>query len=164
MAEMAAFLPIASTVMQTITPIAAGIQEDRAARSVAAQYDAQANTVVAASQRAAAEERRQGRLALSRVQAVAGGGGNDVGVVNIAGDIAAESEYRALSALFEGNDRAAGLRFAGDTKRWEGSQARTAGFIKGATTVMNQTPGLFEKYGKGKLEYDFKRQGYGDKY
>lgn len=162
MAEMAAFLPIASTVLNAATPIISGLAQDRADRSVASQLDANANTVVAMAQREAEQQRKQGRLALSRLQAVAGGGGLDPGVVGLAADIAAETEYRAMASIYEGDERAAGMRHAAATKRYEGRQARTAGMIGAATSVFKDAPGLFEKYGKG--GFDFAKSGYGDKY
>lgn len=110
------------------------------------------------AQRDAAQQRKQGKLALSRLQAVAGGGGLDAGVVNLAADIAGETEYRALSSLYEGDERAAGLRHAAATKRYEGKQTRTAGMIGAATSVLSDAPGLFEKYGKGGFK------GYGGRY
>lgn len=147
MAEMMAFLPVVATALQATASIAGGIQQDRAARSVADQLNAQANTESATAQRAAAEERRMARLANSRLQAVAQGGGTDAGVVNLAGDIAAEGEYRALTSLYEGEERAASLRHSANVKRYEGKQAKYAGVLDAATTVLGNSKTMFDRYG-----------------
>lgn len=162
MADPVSFMAIASTVLSAAGPVMQGVGAAQSANSVASQYDAQANSVAASAQRAAANDRKQGRLAQSRLQALAGGGGLDPTVVKLAADIAGETEYRALSSLYEGDDRAAGLRFAGDAKRAEGKQARIAGVIGGVSSVLGNSPGLLEKYGKG--GFDFAKSGYGGRY
>lgn len=149
MAEMASFLPIVSTVLQTAAPIIGGINQNRAAQSAADQLDAQANAEMATAQRAAIEQRRQAMLANSRLQAVAQGGGSDQTVVNLAADIAGEGEYRALTALYEGEDRAASLRYGAEVKRFEGKQAKAAGMLEGVTTVLGKSKTLFDAYGAG---------------
>lgn len=75
----------------------AGQQRDAAVRSRAI------------GQRQAIEERRQARLVDSALQARAGGGGLDQTVMELSADITGEGEYRALSALYEGEMGALGL-------------------------------------------------------
>ena len=151
MAEMMTFLPVVGTVLQVAGSVAGGINAKSAADSQAAQLDAAANTAQASSQRAASEQRRQARLGVSRALAVAGGGAGDIGVQNLMADITGEGEYRALSALFEGNERATGMRDQANLKRWEGKQARTAGYIDGISSALSGSgSSMFKKYGKTK--------------
>ena len=74
----------------------------------------------AISQRAAIEQRRQGGLVESRVQALSaasGAGALDPTIVGILGDIGRETDIRAETALFEGEEAARGLEFGADIDR-----------------------------------------------
>ena len=78
----------------------------------------------------ASEQRRQGRLLSSRALAVAaasGAGAGDPTVENIIGDIGAEGEFRALSEMFIGEERARGLEMEADLRIFEAGQERIAG-------------------------------------
>ena len=91
--------------------------------------DRQAGQEQAAAQRAAMEERRQGRFLSSRVRnlaAASGAGALDPTIIDILGDIDTEVEARALTALYEGGERAASLRTEADL-------TRQAGIITGQT-------------------------------
>lgn len=151
MAEMMKFAPMVGSALQVAGAVSGGLNAKAAADSQAAQLDAAANTAQASSQRAASEQRRKARLGVSRALAVAGGGAGDIGVQNLMADIAGEGEYRALAALFDGSDRAAGLRDQANVKRWEVKQARTAGYIGGISSALSSGgSAMFEKYGKTK--------------
>lgn len=127
---------VAGTAMSAMGTIAAGnaaAAEGEAARQAAEykakQQEVQAGQERAAAQRDAIEERRQGRLAMSRGLALsaAGGGAADPTVVNLMGDLEAESEYRALAAIYGGEDRARNLEAGRDLSRYEGEMAYAAG-------------------------------------
>lgn len=87
-------------------------------QQVAAQFEAQqgevnAGTAIAVSQRAAEEQRRQGRYAASRALAVAaasGGGASDPTVVRLISQTKGEAAYRASVALYEGEAKARTMR------------------------------------------------------
>jgi hypothetical protein len=149
MAEFAAFLPVAATAMTVVGSQQAGAAADRAAAFRAAQLEQQAGQERAASQRAAIEERRQAGLAMSAVQARAGGGGLDPTIVNLQSRLAGHGEYRALTALYQGSERAAGLEMQADAARMEGRQARRAGNLGAVTSVLS-----FAGSPAGKTLYD----------
>ncbi len=68
----------------------------------------------AVSQREAIEQRRRGKFVESRVQAISaasGAGALDPTIIGILGDIGRETDIRAESALFEGEEAARGLEF-----------------------------------------------------
>jgi hypothetical protein len=70
-------------------------------------------------------------------------------VQNIIGDIAAEGEYRALTALYNGQTRSnATMAQANITKR-EGKAGVYSALMKGGSTMLNSPSGLdwLEKYG-----------------
>lgn len=144
-----------------------GMAAQQAANYKAALAEQQAGQKRATAQRASGEERRRERLVQSSLQARAaagGGGASDPTVVSLAEDIAGEGEYRALTALYEGEEAARSLETTGALSRYTGEQARRAGDIrrgafrtKALTSVVSgigtaagseygQT--LYEKYGK----------------
>ena len=89
----------------------------------------QAGQEQAVAQRTAIDEQRQGRLISSRAQAIAaasGAGALDPTIVNILGDIDTEAEIRALTALYEGDERASGLRY-------DAALTRQAGLVTAQT-------------------------------
>lgn len=143
----------AGTILSAVGQIGGAIGAKNAANFEAKQMVAQAGTERATSQRAAAEERRQKNLNQSRAQAVAaasGGGASDPTVVDIQGDLEVEGEYRALSQLYEGEERARGLIGAASAKKVEGRQALTGGLIGAAGTILSGADSLYGKYGTKK--------------
>lgn len=115
-----------------------GSYENERAKIISSQMRDQASNVRGASQRDAAEIRRQKRLALSRARAMAasqGGDTSDVGVQDAMADIERTGEYRALSALYNGGEQAAQLRNQAKAIEGQGKAARTRGFIRGASTI-----------------------------
>ncbi len=131
-------LGVASTMMQAKNTLAAGKAEQRAglARQQALEHQAKqarqnAGQERASSQRAASEQRRQARFLSSRALALAAasGGGAGGSVENILGDIGAEGEFRALTEMFTGEERARHLETQADALIFEGNQERRAGDI-----------------------------------
>lgn len=149
MAELMQMAQVATTVFQVGSSLMGGNSANSAAQSEAAQLEYQAGQHRAASQRQAEEQRRQARLANSRLQAVAGGGGGDVSVVNLAADLAGEGELRALTSIYEGEDRAIGMELQADSRRKAGKAAKTAGYLNAVSSVFSGSKGMFEKYGSG---------------
>jgi len=87
----------------------------------------------ATSQRKALAQQKQTKLVQSALQARAaasGGGALDPTVMDLAGDIAAEGDYRRRVALYEGDDASRTLNAGAGMRRWEGEQAVRAGKIK----------------------------------
>lgn len=136
-AEIGLVVGAASTAVQASGTLSAGRAEQQAAAAraqalehQAAQARQQAGQERASSQRSASEKRRLGKLLASRALAVAaasGAGAGDPTVELIVGDIGAEGEFRALSAQFEGEERARGLETQADLKIFESEQERRAG-------------------------------------
>ena len=136
---------VASTAFKAISTLQAGraqqaagraAQQAALARQQALEHQARqarqnAGQERAASQRAAVEQRRQGRFLSSKAlaRAAASGAGTGGNVENILGDIGAEGEFRALNELFIGEERARGLEFQADLKVFEGNQEARAGEI-----------------------------------
>lgn len=128
------------TILSAGSQIQAGNEAQIAGNFEASQLNQKANDTVATSQRAAAEQRRQSAILQSRAQAVAaasGAGASDPGVVNIVGDIAKEGEYRALTALYNGNDEARSLRIQAGLTKMQGQQAKQASRVEAVSTILS---------------------------
>ena len=150
---MAAFAAIAGTVLK----VSSAIQEGRVANAMgkaqgaakdyeAAQLDVNAKQTVAASQRKAQEEKRKSDLIASRALAIAaaGGGAGDKSVVNIISDLKGEGSYRAMLALYEGEDRSRLLRAQAGVSRYEGEMLRETGKAKKRAANIKALGSLFE--------------------
>ncbi len=136
------WIAIGTTVVGTAVSVYGQNQAKKAGRAdaqaTAQQQYAAAVTSRAVGQRQANEERRQARLLDSALQARAMGGGMDPTAVELSKDIAGEGEYRALSALYEGetgaismeNAAASGLRSA--EARGRAADYQMAGTVIGA--------------------------------
>ena len=103
-----------------------GERDKAAAYYEAEQYRQQASAAQAFGQIESAEERRQSRLAISRMMAVAaasGAGASDPTVVNLIARQAGEGAYRSAVALYEGEERARTLRMSAEARKYEGDRA-----------------------------------------
>lgn len=175
--EVALALGAVSTIVGTVGQIQQGIAQRSAAKAqirlgehqrLVAERQAEAFEIEAGQKRAigqrnAAELRRQGRLVLSRGQAVAaasGAGALDPTVIGLLGDVDREVEIRALNAMFEGEEAGRGLEFGAALERAGGegqlfasraeaqaSRARaTNSFLAAGGTILSGGSSLFLKY------------------
>jgi hypothetical protein len=146
---MAQFVAIAGAVISVMSSFQKGRQAKADANFQAAQQEQMAGQERAAAQRQAIEERRQARLANSRLQALAAGGGNDPTVVKLASDITGEGELRALTSLYQGEERAAGRETAADADRIMGRRASSAATIEGIGKALQSGSSMYQQYGGG---------------
>ena len=142
---------IASSILDTRARRRQGEQGQIAAYHDARQLDTNAGEAAAAGQRKAAEERRRAQLVQSRALALAaaGGGAADPSVVDIVSDIEGEGAYRALAAMYEGEDRARSFRNAAAARRYEGDVSKATGRGSPFSTILRGGATLFSKYGNG---------------
>lgn len=129
--------------------------ESKALKAEADQLDAQAGRERATSQRAAMEQRRQSRLLASRAIAVgaATGGALDPTVLNIISRLEGEGEYRALSALYEGEEEAIGLENQAAARRREAKNVKKGGLLKAAGTIIGAGSDIVTRAGTMKAKY-----------
>lgn len=123
-----------------------GGQAQADAKFVSRQLQQNAKATRASASFQAADLRRQQLLLESRARAVAassGGSASDVNVVNAISDIAREGETRALTALYNGNERAIGMELKAKTVEASGRSKSMAKKFAAATTMLN--PG-FDRY------------------
>lgn len=134
------------TLLSAGGQLQAGKAAQQASNFNAAQLDRRATAEKATASRKSAEERRKGRLIESRALAVGAASGGGVPTDQI-GLLAQEGEFRALSALFEGEEAAAGLQDQGKAERFEGRQRRVASRINAFGTLLKGGSSLAAKYG-----------------
>ena len=154
------------TILQFIGAMKSGSAAKAAGQrtQVADQYQAQqleqnAGQAIAASQRAAMDERRKTALLVSRGAAVAaasGGGATDPTVTKLLEDITGEGTYRASVDLYQGEERARAMRMEAQAKRYEGDVAAEGGQQRqdayttmGIGTAAVGGASLWGKYGMG---------------
>lgn len=141
----------------------AGQRAARARRFEAEQLRITAGQEIAASQAAAHEQERQGRLVASRQLALAaasGAGASAPTVVKLMADTAKESSYRAAMSIYAGEDRARALRMSAAGREYEADAALAgaedtaqayrikAGAYRtaGVAGLLGAGAGLFSKY------------------
>lgn len=150
MAQALVPLKIAGDLIGAGGTILGARSEAKELRREAAQMEVNAGQERAVSQRQAIEERRQGRLASSRALAVAaasGAGTDDPTIVNAIADLDGESEYRALTALYEGNQRGDDLERQAKSRRREAKSVKTQSYFKAAGSILGAGSTLFDRYG-----------------
>lgn len=142
-------LMAASTALQAGGTIVGANAEARQLKGEAVQLDAMAGQERASSQRRAIEARRQSRLLQSRALAVgaATGGASDPTVVNILARLEGEGEYRALTALYEGEEEARSKEMQARARRTEAKNVKKASKIQAAGQILQGASSIYSKYG-----------------
>lgn len=150
MAEYATVIMLAASAAVSIVSAQQQAKDNDAALDYQArQQEQKAGQERAAAQREAQENRRQGQIMISRAQALMGGSGTDEGALDSIGDIAAEGEYRALTSLYEGEERGLGREMQASGLRMEGDAGRRAANWKSASSVFGAGSSMYGKYGNG---------------
>jgi len=115
--------------------LASGIAANNQAKSEALAMEAQGREEFAASQRDAEVKKREGRIAMSRQQAVAaasGGGADDASIIKLMTRTASESDFNARTVMYGGEQRKRGLFDSAKNRRTSG-QASLLGSVFAAT-------------------------------
>lgn len=75
--------------------------------------------------------------------------GTSPSVLNVIGNIKSQGEYKALTSLYAGEDRATELASRAAQFRREGSAAQTSGWLSGINSVLTDGMNWYKKYGAG---------------
>jgi hypothetical protein len=149
-ATTAATIGTVAAVGGTAVSALGAVQQGKAAQASsnyqAAQLEATGKTERAVAQRESINQRKQKDLVQSRARAVgaASGGGLDL---DLMGDIEEEGEYRSLTALWEGEERATGRNAQAAATRVSGRSKNQAGGIKAFSTILSGGSSFLESYG-----------------
>lgn len=145
-------LAVAGSALQAGGTLVAADARSDALKGEASQLGYLAGQDRASSQRSAYEERRNARLLQSRALAVAGasgGGVSDPTVVNLMARLSGEGEYRALTALYEGEEQARQREAEAKARRKEAKSTKTAGYLSAAGSVLQGASTLYTRFGNG---------------
>jgi hypothetical protein len=130
--------------------VAGGYAQKNALDASAAQLSQEAGQSVASGIQGAIQDRRRAAYVASNARAaIAGGGLSTTGTsaIQTVGQIRGEGEYRALTSLYQGQDRASELDYRASSMRNAGSNAVTSGWISGISSVLSGGSSFFDKYG-----------------
>lgn len=147
---MGATALIAGTAISAGSQVYGGMQKKKADDYAAAQLGQEAGQSTASGIQGAIEQRRRASYVASSARArIAGSGMATTGpsAITTVGGITGEGEYRAGTALYQGEDRAQELRYRAAGLRSEGSAAETAGWLGGISSVMTGGMSFYDKYG-----------------
>ena len=143
------YLTVASAVIGVGSTLMAGKQQNDLAKFEALQMDQAADAERAVSQRQAQEERKRSKYLQSRATSLAaasGAGASDPTIENIVAGLDSEGEYRALTALYNGEQQAQGLELGSKVRRIEGKNARQSGRYRAGNTLMSSGSSLYDRY------------------
>lgn len=156
------FMAMGGTALTVLSTLKQGQDQKEQAEEQAKGLVNQANADAATAERIAISKRRQGQYLSSRAQALAaasGAGATDPTVLNIIGEIKGQSEYDALTSLYEGETQSENARSAAQAARNAGDAAVKASNLKAITTVLSAgakqygrsggTVTLYDKYSGG---------------
>lgn len=138
------------TGLSAISSLSEGNDAKNAAKSQAAQLEMNANNSRATAQRQAIDQRKQGAYLSSRARAlIAAGGGDasDSGSQDVLSGIDQEGEYRAMTALYNGEERARGYQGQADQALYEGNEKKKAGLYKAIPTILSAGKTISDRYG-----------------
>lgn len=138
MAALAAPLMIASSAMSAIGSIAQGNAANAAAQANASALNKQSEAELRAAGAREEQQRRANRqfLGTQRAALAQAGIGVDGSAYDIARQSAVNAELDALNIRYEGQLRAKGLRDQATITRFEGKQARTAGYLGAGAAIL----------------------------
>lgn len=154
MAQLASAVPYITLAMGAVSAYSSyesGKATQANAESAAIQSERNATAAQAEAQRSAIDERKKAKLLQSRARAVAaasGGSVNDPTIQTILTGIEDEGEYRAVSALYQGDTDAAAARYAAGTYRRQGRAAKRASYLNAASTILGSASSFYSKYGE----------------
>lgn len=147
---MAQAAAIAGGVVKGVGTILSSRAQAKQLKNEAAQLEAQALTERATSQRESIEQRRNARFAQSRalaLSAASGASASDRSIETIISDIAGEGEYRALTALYNGEEQASSMEMQAKARRKEAKNAKVAGMISALGTILEGGSSIASRYG-----------------
>jgi len=134
----------------------AGLMQQQAANSQAAQVDENAAQAIASGQRRMQDTQQRTRLAISTARAGAGASGVDAGFgspVTDVGELASRGSYNALMDMFNGASTASGMRNQADAIRYSGTasaiggeEAQQASMLTAAGTIAGGAGSMLKTY------------------
>ncbi len=152
MAFMAAAIPYIMAAGAVISAVGA-IRQGQAQKA-AADYNAQIaeqNAQIARSQALDAErvQQRETYMRLGAIRAAqghAGGAAGEGSVLDVLGDVAAQSERERQQVIYEGELRARGFTNTATLDRYSGEQAVTSSYFKAGSELLGGSSSAYGQY------------------
>jgi len=141
-------LAVIGTIISAAGSVIGGIAQSNQLEYQAEVEEMRANEARAVSQREAENKNRETKYVQSRQRALAaasGGGAEDPTVTKLMQDVAAEGDYQARTALYEGETKGRFLEAQAKLDRMQARQAMFAGFIDAGSSVISGFSG-FDRY------------------
>lgn len=141
---------LAGTALGAYGKVKGGYDQRSALNASASELQQEGGQSVASGIQGAIQDRRRATYVASNARAeTAAGGLATTGTSAIAnvGQIRGEGEYRALTSMYQGYDRANELNFRAGSMRAEGSNAVKSGWLSGMSTVLSGGTSFYDKYG-----------------
>lgn len=136
--------------VQAYGKVSAGYAQKGALDASATELSQEAGQSVASGIQGAIQDRRRATYVASNARARTASSGvatTGTSAITNVGQIRGEGEYRALTSLYQGEDRASELNYRGDQMRTEGSNAVTTGWLSGMSSVLSGGSSFYSKYG-----------------
>ncbi|NSY17266.1 hypothetical protein [Neorhizobium sp. AL 9.2.2] len=146
------------TGISAIGQIQSGKQQDAMAQYQADQMEQQAKDKMAVASRDAEQEGKKKDALLSRQVALAansGGGVQNQSVLKILEDTEAAGQYNVSTAIYNGQQEAAGLRSQAEATRMEGRAASSGAALGAAGTLISGIGGAAKSYNSYKTKYGY---------
>lgn len=144
------YTALAGTAISVIGKVSSGYAQKGALDSSATQLQQEAGQSVASGIQGAIQDRRRATYVASNARAATAAAGlattGTSAIANV-GAIRGEGEYRALTSLYQGEDRASELNYRASGMRTAGSNAVTSGWISGMSSVLSGGSSFYDKYG-----------------
>ncbi len=144
---------LAITAITAAASAASSIQQGNNAKKVAnanaSNMEQSGRDAINAGNAQALQQRQQGRQVAGRQAAAFGANGTDMtsgSALNTFGDTASGTELDALTTINNAQRQAAGLDFQASASRAQGQMDQTAGYSKGASTILNASLSGFSAY------------------
>jgi hypothetical protein len=136
--------------VQAYGKVSGGYAQRNALNASAGQLEQEAGQSVASGIQGAIQDRRRASYVASNARASTAAAGlttTGTSAIENVGQIRGEGEYRALTSLYQGQDRANELDFRASGMRTEGSNAIRSGWLSGMSSVMSGGSSFYDKYG-----------------
>lgn len=137
------------TAVGTYSAVASADAQEDAAFANAKNDKMQANIAAEQAQIEADQVRRNNRIRLGMARANAAKNGVDISggsAEDVFNDLAVQGELEALSTSYAGQTQSAYLRNRARMSRWEGRQAKSAGYLNAASTLLSGASKTYNTY------------------
>lgn len=142
---------IAGTALTAFSKIRGAQLQAGSLNSAATSLNQEAGQSVASGIQGFINERQRGSYIVS--QAIARGAGfggtsRDPSTLNVIARDQAMSDYRGMTQIYQGQDRAAEIRARAAGLESEAGATQASGWLSGMSTVLHGASGFYEKYGR----------------